>query len=281
MEEHTIVVDGDVVVGNHSDLGYGLIANSAILGERVNVSGDIATTSDVRIDIWSRINGSVRTDENAYIGEFVNIGGKLVVKGDLDVGNDVNIEEGFEARGWIVVRNPVPVVAYIFLYIAELLRLGKGEEVEKALDELFSDDGEDLGVNIMIIPNGSRISADSIRVPGTAKIGSDCRLVGNIRAESLKMGDETTLYGSIRAAGTVELGENNAIHGNIVSRGKVIIHEGTHVLGQINAALINIHESARVDGVMRASAGISFIREEEDIINDNELMRLDVSGSPE
>jgi predicted acyltransferase (DUF342 family) len=276
MEEHTIIVDGDVIVGNHSELGYGLIANSAILGERVNVSGDVTTSSDVRIDIWSRIGGNVKTGENAYLGEFVNISGKLVVKGDLDIGNDVKIDGGFEARGWIVVRNPVPVVVYIYLYIAELLRLGKDEEVEKALDDLFETDEEDPGLQIMIIPNGSRISPDSIRVPGTAAIGDNCRLVGNLRAEALKIGNGTTLYGSIRTAGLIELGENNTIHGNVVSRGKVVINRGTHVLGQINAATISIHESARVDGIMRAGAGISFIRDEENVINDNELMKIEI-----
>ncbi|MEZ5334921.1 MAG: hypothetical protein R2741_06650 [Methanolobus sp.] len=89
MEEHTIVVEGDVIAGNHSDIRYGVIANSAILGERVTVSGDLTTTGDTRIDIWSVIGGNVKTDTNAYIGEFVTIDGKLVVKGDLDIGNDV------------------------------------------------------------------------------------------------------------------------------------------------------------------------------------------------
>jgi predicted acyltransferase (DUF342 family) len=52
------------------------------------------------------------------------------------------------------------------------------------------------------------------------------------------------------------------------------------VLGQINADLINIHESARVDGVMKAGAGISFIREEEEnVVNDNELIKLDIPNT--
>ena len=116
----------DVIAGNHSEIKYGIIAHSAILGERVNVTGDLVTTGDTRIDIWSEIGGNVKTDENAYIGEFVTIDGKLVVKGDLDIAYDVKINGGFEAKGWIVVRNPVPVIVYLFLYISELLRLGKG-----------------------------------------------------------------------------------------------------------------------------------------------------------
>ncbi|ETA67502.1 putative acyltransferase [Methanolobus tindarius DSM 2278] len=276
MEERTIVIDGDVIAGNHSEIKYGIIAHSAILGERVNVTGDLVTTGDTRIDIWSEIGGNVKTDENAYIGEFVTIDGKLVVKGDLDIGNDVKINGGFEAKGWIVVRNPVPVIVYLFLYISELLRLGKDEEVEKALEDLFEDDEESIGLNSMIIPNGSKISMDSIKVPSNAIVGSKCRLVGNIRATSLDMANETTLYGSIRTIQDVKLGTDNVIHGNIISRGNVYVAAGTHILGEINSQSIKIHESARVDGVMRAPGGIIFEREEDDALSDNELMQLDV-----
>jgi predicted acyltransferase (DUF342 family) len=277
MEEHTIVVDGDIIIGNHSDIRYGVISNSSILGERVQLAGDLISRSDVRVDIWSQIGGNVKTDANAYIGEFVSIDGKLVVKGDLDIGNDVKINGGFEAKGWIVVRNPIPVIVYLFLYISELLRLGKDEEVEKALEDLFDDEElESIGVNSMIVPNGSKISMDAIRVPSKAVIGSDCRLVGNIRATSLEMADATTLYGSIRTIQDVRLGQKNIIHGNIVSRGTVYIAEETHILGEINAQSIKIHESARVDGVMRAPDGIVFKREEEEVLNEKELMELNV-----
>ncbi|MCG7853844.1 MAG: polymer-forming cytoskeletal protein [Methanosarcinaceae archaeon] len=276
MEEHTIVVEGDIIVGNHSDIRYGLIASSIILGERVKIAGDMVTTSDIRIDIWSQIGGNVKTDTDAYIGEFVEINGKLVVKGDLDIGNDVKINGGFEARGWIVIRNPVPVIIYLFLYLSELLRLGKDEEVEKALEDMFEDDSKIMSDKAMIIPNGSKISIDSIRVPADAIIGDGCRLVGNIRAGSLSMGNDTTLYGSIRALEDITIGKDNSIHGNIISRGKVYIDEGSHVLGEINAQSITIHEEARVDGVMRAAEGIVFKREEEEVINERELMELDV-----
>lgn len=276
MEEHTIIVDGDTIVGNHSDIKYGLIANSVILGERVQISGDVASASDVRIDMWSQIEGNVKTETNAYLGEFVTINGKLIVKGDLDIGNDVKINGGFEAKGWIVIRNPVPVMVYLFLYISELLRLGKDEEVEKALDEIFEDNSAMISDAAMIVPNGSKISIDSIRVPTHAVIGNKCRLVGNIRATSLEMGDGTTLYGSIRTIEDMIIGIDNTIHGNLISRGNVCISKGSHILGEINADSITIHESARVDGIMRASAGIEFERDDDEIINEGELMNLDV-----
>lgn len=276
MEEHNIVVDGDVIIGNHSNIKYGILTNSAILGERVELSGDLLCKSDVRIDIWSKIGGNVKTDAGAYLGEFVDIGGKLVVKGDLDIGNDVKINDGFEAKGWIVIRNPVPVIVYIFLYISELLRMGKDEEVEKALDELFEDETENLEFKCLIVPNGSNISNDSIRVPSNTLIHNKCRLVGNIRSTSFTMGDENILYGSIRTINDVEIGKNNVIHGNIVSRGNVHIGEKSHILGEINAYTILIHESARVDGVMRATEGIIVERDIDDEFNDNELIKLNL-----
>lgn len=278
MEEHTIVVNGNIIVGNHSDIKYGLIANSVIFGERVQVSGDVVAAFDVRIDMWSQIGGNVKTKTNAYLGEFITIDGKLIVKGDLDIGNNVKINGGFEAKGWIVVRNPVPVMVYLFLYISELLRLGKDEEVENALEVMFEDNSEIISDATMIVPNGSKISIDSIRVPAHAVIGNDCRLVGNIRAASLEMGNGTTLYGSIRTIENIVIGNDNTIHGNLISRGKVHISKGSHVLGEINADSIKIHESARIDGIMRAASGIEFERDEDDDdkISERELMELDV-----
>ncbi|MBW6471155.1 MAG: acyltransferase, partial [Methanosarcinaceae archaeon] len=243
---------------------------------RVQVSGDVAAASDVRIDMWSQIGGNVKTNINAYLGEFVTINGKLIVKGDLDIGNDVKINGGFEAKGWIVIRNPVPVMVYLFLYISELLRLGKDEEVEKALDEIFEDSSEVINGAAMIVPNGSKISIDSIRVPAHAVIGDECRLVGNIRAASIEMGDGTTLYGSIRTIDDMVIGKDNTIHGNLISKGKVHISKNSHVLGEINADSITIHESARVDGIMRATGGIEFERDKEETVNERELMELNV-----
>ena len=144
MEEHNIVLDGDIIVGNHSDVRYGLIADSAILGERVEVSGDINARSDIRIDIWSHIGGTVKTKENAYIGEFVTIDGKLVVKGDLDIGNNVKISDGFEARAnsdnehgaahqSLQLTRLAPRVALVFPLLFLLWYGGSGEQTAAQL----------------------------------------------------------------------------------------------------------------------------------------------------
>ncbi|MDF1557744.1 MAG: hypothetical protein P1P80_06145 [ANME-2 cluster archaeon] len=257
MEEHSIVVDGGVIIGNYSDLGFGIIADSVIAGERVNIGGNVLGSEGIRIDMWSHVTGDVRTKNEAYIGEFVNIEGKLIVGGDLDIGKNVKIGGGFEAKGWIVVRNPIPVIIYIYLYLTEMLRLGKGEEVEKALSEIFSEEDEDIYEDrLLIIPNGSKVDMETIRVPDRADIGRGCRLMGNIRATSLVMGNNNTLFGSIKTIGDIVIGNGNTIHGNLVTKGKVHVGKGTHILGEINGDEVTVHEEAKVDGPMRAPSGV-------------------------
>jgi len=261
MEEHSIVVDGGAIIGNYSDIGFGIIADSVIAGERVRINGNVLGSEEIRIDMWSNVGGDVRTRNQAFIGEFVNIDGKLVVGGDLDIGKDVKIGGGFEAKGWIVVRNPIPVIIYIYLYLTEMLRLGKGEEVEKALSELFSDDDDDIyDSKLLIIPNGSKVDMETIRVPDKADIGSGCRLMGNIRASSLVMGNNNTLFGSIKTMDDIVIGGGNTIHGNLVTRGNVLVGKGTHILGEINSSEVTIHEEAKVDGPMRAPGGVKITR---------------------
>src|SRR5690606_3079554 len=150
----------------------------------VTVSGDVAARSDIRVDMWSKLGNRVEVGRNAYLGEFVTIDGKLLVKGDLDVGKEVKIRGGFEAKGWILVRNPVPVIMFLFLYIREMMRLGKDEEIEKALEEFFEDsedsqsfDVKDMGENILIIPAGTKFTPEVFEVAGKTIIGENCHLI--------------------------------------------------------------------------------------------------------
>ncbi len=263
MEEHSIVTSGGAIIGNHTDMGFGIIADSVIAGERVRINGNVIGTEEVRIDMWSQVNGDVRTKNDAYIGEFVNIDGRLIVGKDLDIGKNVKINGGYEARGWIVVRNPIPVVIYIFLYLTELLRMGKDEEVDNALENLFSDESDDFEEDkLLIIPSGSKIDLESIKVPDKAVIGSGCRMMGNIRASSMVMGSNNTLFGSIKTTNEIVIGEGNTIHGNLVTRGDVRINKDSHILGEINGGKIIIHEEARVDGAMRAVNGVLITRDD-------------------
>ena len=256
MEERTIVVDGGAIIGGQSNIEYGIIADNIMIGEHVNVCGEVCARSDVYIDRWSDIQGGVDADGDTHLGEFVKIHGKLTVGGDLDIGENVSINDGFEAKGWIMIKNPFPVIIFIYMYLSELLHHGTDEEVEKAIQELFADDQEqDDGIQTMVIPGGATISLSAIETDYPARIGDGCRLQGNIRAKSLSMGCDTTLFGSIRA-NDVTIQENNIIHGNIDAKGDVCIEKGCHVLGDVRARAIRIHRDATVDGVMDARDGI-------------------------
>lgn len=239
-----------------------------IIGEGVAVSGDVVACSDARIDMWSKMGSRVEVGRNAYLGEFVTIDGKLTVEGDLDVGKEVKIKGGFEAKGWIVVRNPVPVIIFLLLYIREMMRLGRGEEVEKALEELFDDpeedqesDGKEPAEKILIIPTGTKISPEAIEVSGDAVIGSNCYLIGNLRAQYVETGKDLIFKGSVNSEGDITIGENSTVYGNLISKGKVHIGRNSRVFGEIKADSVLLHENARVDSTIKAPSGVSFLRE--------------------
>ena len=267
IETNRIIVEGDVIIGNHSSVQYGISGDTVIMGEGVAVSGDVVAYSDARIDMWSKMGSRVKVGRNAYLGEFVTIDGKLTVEGDLDVGKEVKIKGGFEAKGWIVVRNPVPVIIFLLLYIREMMRLGKGEEVEKALEELFDDSEEDLesdgepSEKILIIPTGTKISPEAIEVGGDAVIGNNCYLIGNLKAQSVETGKGLTFKGSVSSEGNITIGENSTVYGNLISKGNVHIGRNSRVFGEIKADSVLLHENARVDGTIKAPSGVSFLRE--------------------
>jgi predicted acyltransferase (DUF342 family) len=268
IEANMITVEGDVIVGNHSNIEYGILGDTVIMGEGVAISGDIATSSDIRVDMWSKLGSKVQVGRNAYLGEFVTIDGKLFVEGDLDVGKEVKIRGGFEAKGWIVVRNPVPVIIFLFLYIREMMRLGKGEEIEKAMEELFEDpedipslEGKEPDENILIIPAGAKISPEAIEVAGETFIGNSCLLIGNLRTQAVETGKKLTLKGSIYSEGKINIGENGTVYGNLYSKGQVQVGRNSRVFGGIKADSVLLHENARVDGTIKAPSGVSFLRD--------------------
>ncbi|NJD52289.1 MAG: acyltransferase [Candidatus Methanoperedens sp.] len=261
MEEHSIVVQGDIIVGNYAELGYGLIANLIVAGEHVKINGNVISRDDVRIDMWSEIQGEVRTKSDAYLGEFVKISGKLFAAGNLDVGNDVKIDGGYDVKGWLVVRQPLPVVMFIFFYLMALLQLGSEEEVEKALEELFSDNTPEN--KILSIPNRAKIDLNTIRANTRATVGSYCRLLGNFRSRSMSMGNHDTLFGSIRTSGDITVGKSCTIHGNLIStKGKVRVGRNSRILGKITADTIQLHETSITEGALEALNGVTIEKDD-------------------
>lgn len=267
MEEHAIVVDGDVLVGNYAELGFGIIAKLVVAGEHVKITGNIVSDEEVRIDMWSEITGDAVAKTDAYLGEYVTITGKLVVAGDLNVGHDVKINGGYDVKGYLTVRRPLPVYLFLIFYLMTLLSMGREEEVEKAMEELFSED--ESGNKVMSIPDRTKITLDMIKTLSSAYIGSHCKLMGNIRARSVSLGNHNTLFGSVRSVGEITAGGWNTIHGNIVSKKKVYVGRNSRVLGKITAASIILHETARVDGALAAEAGTILERDDIEGLDDD------------
>jgi len=252
VEEHDLVTDGDVVVGGQSTVEFGVRGRSVIADERVRFGGHIEAEGDCRLDMWCDVADNVLVGEDAYIGERVHIGGELRVAGDLDIGDEVDIEKGFEANGWIVIRNPMPTIVFLFVYLSQLLRIGEDEAAEEVLSEILGEQQD--GAEPLLIPRGSSVSDDAWRVSTPGVISDDCRIHGNIRAESLEVGRDNVVFGSLRAREDIVLGKGTEIKGDVTTRsGDVRVGPGVKVWGDISAGTVELHENATVDGKIRAS----------------------------
>ena len=260
VEEHDLVTDGDVVVGGQSTVGFGVRGQDVMAGERVAFGGHIEAEGDCRLDMWSEVAEDVLVGGNAYLGERVSIDGQLKVAGNADIGDDVDIAESFEASGTIEIRNPMPTVVFLVIYLSQLLRIGEEEAAEELADQLVeADEGEAQPV---VIPRSARVSDDAWRVSTPATIGDDCRLHGNIRAESLTVGSDSIVFGSLRAKGDVTVGEGTEIKGDVTTRGgDVRIEEGAHVWGDVSADDVALHEHAVVEGTIRVSGELTQVRD--------------------
>jgi predicted acyltransferase (DUF342 family) len=250
VEEHDLVTDRDVIVGGESMVEFGVRGRSIMAGERAEFGGSIESVGDCRLDMWCEISGNVLVGADAYIGERTRIDGQLMVSGDLDIGDDVNIEEGFEASGWIVIRNPMPTIVFLFIYLSHLFRVGEDEAAQELAEEFLGEEGD----NPLFIPAGSRVSDDAWRVSTPGVIGDKCRLHGNIRAASLTVGEDNEVFGSLRTKRGITIDEGTRIHGDVTTRrGTVTIAKNAEVLGDVSCGDLNLHDEATIEGAIRAS----------------------------
>jgi predicted acyltransferase (DUF342 family) len=254
------VTDGDVIVGGQSTVEFGVRGRNVVAGERVSFGGDIEAEGDCRLDMWCDVDGNVLVGEDAYLGERVHITGRLMVSGDLDIGDDVDIEEGFEANGWIVIRNPVPALVFYFIVLSQMLRIGEQEAAGELAEAIAGDEAEQR--DPLVIPRGATVSDDAWRVSTPARIGSGCRLHGNVRAESIEVGDDDNVFGSLRAREDITVGQGTRIHGDVTTRGgSVRIEDGAEILGDVSCSDLEIHEDATVDGAIRARGEMRLVRD--------------------
>ena len=261
-EEQNITTKGDVVIGDRSLLRFGVNTDGRIfVGEHVIIDGNLESANDVRVDIFSTIGGDIRSGGNVYLGEKAKIKGTLSLKGDLDVGDSVEIEKGFEAKGWINIRNPIPVVIYIFVYLMQLLKMGRSEEIERILEELEQNDGGTIPISesFLFLPNNSIISVSNSKIEGNLQIGKECKLLGNYDIKgNIFVDQKSEIFGSLKANGNVNIGKKVKIHGNITSTSMVNITEQVEIFGNVSGEEIILSKHASVQGTLLGRKGISF-----------------------
>jgi len=260
LQEHSIKTDRNIVIGEFCQIDYGLRGANVYVGESTKIREYVWASGDARIGNWCEIGNDVIAKEDAYIGEGVKINGKLSVNGALDIGEKVEIKEGFEAKGDIEVRNPMPVFMFIMIYLMTLLRIENEKELDRILDDLFSDDEEEKMEIPLMIPARSKLNMKLFSVPSTMKIGKGCRLHGNIRAGSIDVQQNTVIFGSLRARNRITVVDGVTVHGNVESGSTVHVKKGAHILGDIIAKSIVLHEDAKVDGTIEAPHGLRIER---------------------
>jgi predicted acyltransferase (DUF342 family) len=262
-KEQAIVTRGDVVVGDRSLLRFGVSTDGRIfIGEHAIIDGNLDSQNDVRVDIFSTIGGDVLSGGNVYLGEKVKIKGTLSLKGDLDVGDSVEIEKGFEAKGWINIRNPIPVIIYIFVYLLQLLKMGRSEEIERILEEIEQTDGGTIPISesFLFLPNNSIISTSSSKIEGNLQIGKDCKLLGNYDIKgNISVDEKSEILGALKATGNIFIGKKVKIHGNITSTGIVKITEQVEINGNVSGEEIFLSKNASIQGTLHAKKAVSFL----------------------
>ena len=261
-EEHTIVIKGDVVIGDRCLIQFGIKTDGRIfVGEHVIIDGGLDATDDIRVDTFSSVGGDIKSGGNVYFGEKCKVKGKLSLRGDLDVGDSVEIDEGFEAKGWINIRSPIPVVIYVFIYLLQLLKMGHSAEIDRLLEEIEENDGGTIPISetFLYIPNNSIIGVQKSKVDYNLRIGKKSRILGNFDVKGdVFIEEDTMIHGTLKSTGNIFCCKKTNIQGNINSNGNVTIEEKVCIAGEISAEKIFLSKDASVSSMLFAKEGISF-----------------------
>ncbi|HID25460.1 MAG TPA: hypothetical protein EYP23_03240, partial [Thermoplasmata archaeon] len=261
-EEHVIVTDGDVIVSDGAKVGFGIKTEGRIfVGEHALVDGSLDAKGDIHVDLFSEIKGDVSSERNVYLGERVVVNGKLSVKGDLDVGDNVDIKEGFKVKGWINLRGPIPFIIYIFIYLLQLLKLGRSEEIERILSEFEKNEGEPIPVSpvFLFIPTNAVVGIQRSKTDADVVVGANCKILGNFEgAGNICVDDDSSIHGSLSSKGTITLGGKVEIHGSLFSQGDVYLGEECVVHGGVTAERLFLPRNSMVEGTIFAEKGVTF-----------------------
>lgn len=242
-EERTIVADGDVLIGQNSKVDYGILARRVVAGERVHIGGDVIG-EEIRIDSFTTIGGNLVSKGDAYIGEFAGIDGKLTVYGDLEIGRNVRIKNGFEARGLITIQNPASVIFFLLLYIMLLFRLGRLEEVFKLIEDVEMEPA-------IILPEKCSVGVDKLITTKSADV-FDSKLLGTLKARDIYVGG-SEIIGGIK--GREVIVDDSEVHGSVEGRIVYLINSsrvGMHVKGD----RVYMEKGCIVEGGIIAREGV-------------------------
>jgi len=267
-DERTIITKGDVVIADRCLLQFAIRTDGRIfVGEHVIIDGGLEATKDIRADIFSSIGGDVESGGNVYLGEKVNVKGTLSLKGDLDVGDSVEIEKGFEAKGWINIRSPIPIVIYMFIYLMQLLKMGHSEEIDRILGEMEENEGDIIPISetFLFIPNNSIIGVQKSKVDFNLHVGKNSRILGNYDVKgNVFIDNGSVIHGTLKSGGDIFCGKKVNIQGNIDAHGDVRIEDKTKVAGNISAEKIYLSKTASVNGTLLGKNGVSFMTPSKD-----------------
>lgn len=257
LQERNLKTKSDILIGDHCNIGYGLYGNDIVICEFSTMQGDVVAEGDLRIDNFCEVHGTVICNGDAYLGEGVKIHGKLTVGGNLDIGDNVVIDKEFKALGDIAIRNPMPVVLYLLLYVMTMLHIEGEESTKKKLNVMLAE----AQSTPLVLPPRTTMDLRYFSVTTPMDIGSNCRLHGNIRAESARVKKDTTVFGSIHATKRVKIGIRDAVHGDVAAK-NIRVERGADVLGDLIGSYVWLHEDARVSGVIKATDGLTIGRNE-------------------
>ncbi|MDO5845870.1 MAG: acyltransferase [Methanocorpusculum sp.] len=257
LQERILKTTSDILVGDHCSIGYGLYGNDVVVCELSTMYGDIVAEGDLRIDNFCEVHGTVICNGDAYLGEGVKIHGKLTVGGNLDIGDNVSIDKEFKAYGDIAIRNPMPVILYLLLYVMTMLHIEGEDATKKKLDAFVSE----VNTVPLVLPPKTSMDLQYFSVQTPMEVGANCRLHGNIKAASVKIRKDTTLFGSVHASNRAKIGPRDAIHGDVVAK-NVRVERGVDILGDVAGSLVWMHEDAHISGVIKATDGLTIGRDE-------------------
>lgn len=255
LQERILKTRNDILVGDHCDIGYGLYGNDVVVCEFCKLTGDVVAEGDLRIDNFCEINGTVICNGDAYLGEGVKVHGKLTVGGNLDIGDNVTIDKEFKALGDISIRNPMPVILYLLLYVMTMLHLDNEAEVEKTVNAIISEANSEP----LVLPPRTAMDLRYFSVSTPMEVGANCRLHGNIKAKAISLKNDVTLFGDIHVTRHVKIGKRTAVHGDVVGQ-NIRIERGADILGDVAGDKVWLHADALVSGIIRSPGGLTIGR---------------------